>query len=640
MAESPRSSSSTQTTKTLYTRINEISFSLGRSLLSIFIPGLKNISDEEIANEPEYGGILRLAGFSVIVLFMLGLLLLNFILLSNVLDVGSQLKLWNHESFSNVWQWLSIGVGASATLVFITSVSKLSVVVQVRSRAASQADNQRAGDPTFRNVELIRSERASLEERLFQRNLKDDFDLKAFEWRGVSFFEDGNYRFSPRVNVLLGKNGYGKTLLFRSLIGMMQRDADYSGLLFASAAKSNSTLSTESAGRLRVEVMRNGETEEIVRDDTYFNDFDRRPVGKIPLLAIPDSRFLNRTRKTVAGAASTSESLASSGARHYLTQEPFENVVQDFLTQLCIDYLEPIGSPIARMKGFDRQIFRLVEEVVGELTEDQQFRFMEIKRVGTSGFEIMVRTSGSLDVAIPIQSASQGTLSVVAIFGLIYSFLHSLRPDLSEDKVSTASATVLIDEIDAHLHPSWQQQILGMLTRKFPNVQFIVSAHSPAIVAGCDKGEVSVLRKRSDSGKFYVDTLTEDFLGANAQDLYKRVFEIEDIDRLYLEYSAKGLQGQAERDLEIERLEKKQRRSAQEENLLVRLLRESRLVGRAEEARELRIKSERSEAQFAMLNEELERLRYSLKDKENEIERLKEAARRQAGEGGNAAAVS
>src|SRR5437879_13772092 len=45
------------------------------------------------------------------------------------------------------------------------------------------------------------------------------------------------------------------------------------------------------------------------------------------------------------------------------------------------------------------------------------------------------------------------------------------------------------------LHPSWQQKILGMLTNKFPNVQFIVAAHSPVIVAGCDRSEVSVLRK-------------------------------------------------------------------------------------------------------------------------------------------------
>ncbi|WP_270698282.1 AAA family ATPase [Aeromonas sp. QDB05] len=43
-------------------------------------------------------------------------------------------------------------------------------------------------------------------------------------------------------------------------------------------------------------------------------------------------------------------------------------------------------------------------------------------------------------------------------------------------------AIVLIDEIDLHLHPKWQQQVLGDLTRIFPNAQFIVTTHSPQVL--------------------------------------------------------------------------------------------------------------------------------------------------------------
>jgi hypothetical protein len=43
---------------------------------------------------------------------------------------------------------------------------------------------------------------------------------------------------------------------------------------------------------------------------------------------------------------------------------------------------------------------------------------------------------------------------------------------------------VLIDEIDLHLHPKWQREIIKQLTRVFKNVQFIVSTHSPIIVIG------------------------------------------------------------------------------------------------------------------------------------------------------------
>ena len=45
-----------------------------------------------------------------------------------------------------------------------------------------------------------------------------------------------------------------------------------------------------------------------------------------------------------------------------------------------------------------------------------------------------------------------------------------------------SEAVVLIDEIELHLHPSWQQKVLGDLTRTFPNTQFIVSTHSPQVL--------------------------------------------------------------------------------------------------------------------------------------------------------------
>lgn len=49
---------------------------------------------------------------------------------------------------------------------------------------------------------------------------------------------------------------------------------------------------------------------------------------------------------------------------------------------------------------------------------------------------------------------------------------------------------VLIDEIDAHIHPSWQTRIGQWFTKYFPNIQFIVTTHSPLICRGCDKGSI------------------------------------------------------------------------------------------------------------------------------------------------------
>ncbi|WP_420194214.1 AAA family ATPase [Marinobacter sp. GH_1] len=46
----------------------------------------------------------------------------------------------------------------------------------------------------------------------------------------------------------------------------------------------------------------------------------------------------------------------------------------------------------------------------------------------------------------------------------------------------TAEAIVMIDEVDLHLHPSWQQRVLADLLRTFPNTQFVMTTHSPFVV--------------------------------------------------------------------------------------------------------------------------------------------------------------
>ncbi|MBP8195790.1 MAG: AAA family ATPase [Deltaproteobacteria bacterium] len=62
-------------------------------------------------------------------------------------------------------------------------------------------------------------------------------------------------------------------------------------------------------------------------------------------------------------------------------------------------------------------------------------------------------------------------------------------------------AVVLIDEIDLHLHPKWQRQLFEGLSAKFPNVQFIVTAHSPLVVqaAGADANIVVLQRPEGAS---------------------------------------------------------------------------------------------------------------------------------------------
>jgi energy-coupling factor transporter ATP-binding protein EcfA2 len=83
---------------------------------------------------------------------------------------------------------------------------------------------------------------------------------------------------------------------------------------------------------------------------------------------------------------------------------------------------------------------------------------------------------------VPTISLSDGFRSVIALAGdLIWRLLQAF-PDL--DDPTSASGVVLIDELDIHLHPSWQREIAGWLRDVFPHLQFFVATHSPLVATG------------------------------------------------------------------------------------------------------------------------------------------------------------
>ena len=59
-------------------------------------------------------------------------------------------------------------------------------------------------------------------------------------------------------------------------------------------------------------------------------------------------------------------------------------------------------------------------------------------------------------------------------------------------------AVVLVDEIDLHMHPRWQRQVIGYLTELCPNTQFVVTAHSPLVVQAAADANIVLLRRQGD----------------------------------------------------------------------------------------------------------------------------------------------
>lgn len=76
-----------------------------------------------------------------------------------------------------------------------------------------------------------------------------------------------------------------------------------------------------------------------------------------------------------------------------------------------------------------------------------------------------------------------------------------------ENPLST-SGIILIDEVDLHLHPQWQRTILKSLHSIFPNVQFIVTTHSPSVILGAL--DITQIIK-SEEGKLLTQEVAEKY---------------------------------------------------------------------------------------------------------------------------------
>ena len=85
-------------------------------------------------------------------------------------------------------------------------------------------------------------------------------------------------------------------------------------------------------------------------------------------------------------------------------------------------------------------------------------------------------------------------------------------------------AIVLIDEVELHLHPAWQQRVLADLRRTFPNTQFIVSTHSPQVLTSVPPRQIVEL-SREDGTIVAGDTSAATY-GAEAGDVLATVMGV------------------------------------------------------------------------------------------------------------------
>ncbi len=129
--------------------------------------------------------------------------------------------------------------------------------------------------------------------------------------------------------------------------------------------------------------------------------------------------------------------------------------------------------------------------------------------------------------ALSIDQLSGGYRIVLALAADLAWRMAQGNPHL-EDPLSS-EAVVLIDEIELHLHPSWQQRILADLSRTFPNAQFIVSTHSPQALTTVRPEHIIALDR--ENGRIVAGQASAATFGAEAGDVLSMVMGVDERPR-------------------------------------------------------------------------------------------------------------
>jgi predicted ATP-binding protein involved in virulence len=143
-----------------------------------------------------------------------------------------------------------------------------------------------------------------------------------------------------------------------------------------------------------------------------------------------------------------------------------------------------------------------------------------------------------------VSNLSAGYRDLIGIVSDIAYRMAILNPHLGVDVVSKTSGIVLIDEIDLHLHPKWQREIISILRQLFPLVQFIATTHSPFVIQSISKDslikisdEASMIQ--ADTSLLSIEDISEDIQNIELPQVSKRKIEMLEVADKYLDYLEK-----------------------------------------------------------------------------------------------------
>jgi len=329
--------------------------------------------------------------------------------------------------------------------------------------------------------DFLKSVAAAVGEVKYQRRVAEAATtrLKAITLKNIGPFDDLSLTLNDDWNVFLGNNGRGKSIVLRSIVvalaGSSVETPIAARLLKSGRDEGMIVLKTDS-DTYSVELKRDGSSVRVKPSVATAIEF-----GRWLVLGFPALRSVSWNRPAGPND-SENDSPAAADLLPLLSTDPDRRL--DNLKQWLInlDYRAEKGDEKAR------KLFTRFFEILDGITPDVDLRF---KAINPKTYEITLDTAGGI---VPLEAVSQGTAAVLGWVGILLQRQHEVFADLPDPE--SRGALVLVDEIDAHMHPSWQQSIVRQLHDVFKNIQFVATTHSPLILTSLKSEHVFMFKAR------------------------------------------------------------------------------------------------------------------------------------------------
>ena len=373
------------------------------------------------------------------------------------------------------------------------------------------------------------------------------------------FTEPVEFEFDERVNVFIGPNAVGKSTLLQYLLTEYQKDRwspDGSESSMSKIAHSvvgdrevySSQTSTFAFEWERSEISFDGEAGTLspkyvsVWDFIDFLETIGATVVAIPATRVSfghssnaslSSRFLERLGSRTSGVEMMSDPLYSNDV-HNIVGAIYDHINDATDEDYSSGSVFPVPST-EMAANFQRAIYSafrcaqdICQEVILRASPGNDTRVTDTKTASglpsaSARVEIGVRIPvrflnerESLQIT-SLSAGTEGTLWWIRLVALTLLHAANYQTDWEE-----RSVILLIDEIENHLHPTWQRRVIPALLEHFPGLQIFATTHSPFVVAGLKAGQVHLLN-RDENGVVRATTNTEDIVGWTADEIL-RVF--------------------------------------------------------------------------------------------------------------------